>query len=286
MPRFAFSLLVFLSLIDLQSLVPSPGGMGRPEPLVCDLPIPGARVVSPASGEGVSPTNARDFHDHRAKHHEAWATAGLGLVQFRNRCNRLKRSYTRAYFRSLDTGIAMYNNKLLYPAQVPFRIRQLWTQRRRQVPQTPAPHMTPPTSGLLRVLQWNASRSLHYASWLDWCDRSPYDIIIVQETGWSMTNEWNIPQWHVLHGADRYASVLVMVRAALISYFGCTSHTRQDNASQIATVPSPRHICTVSTCMEFRWERFAIVDQTQTSLDVPSRLHQPYTSAKSSFIRR
>ena len=32
-----------------------------------------------------------------------------------------------------------------------------------------------------------------------------------------MTNEWSTPQWHAMHGADRYASVLVMVRAALIS---------------------------------------------------------------------
>ena len=111
----------------------------------------------------------------------------------------------------------MYKNKSLYPAQVPFRIRQLWTQRRRQAPRPQDSHTASPTSGLLRVLQWNASRSLDYASGIDWCDRSPFDIIIAQETGWNMTNEWSTPQWHVMHGADRYASVLVMVRAALIS---------------------------------------------------------------------
>ena len=47
-------------------------------------------------------------------------------------------------------------------------------------------------------------------------DRSPYGIIIAQEIGWSITNEWSTPQWYVLHGADRYASVFVMVRVALI----------------------------------------------------------------------
>ena len=217
MPCLTFSLLVLLSLIDLQSLVPSPGGMGRHEPFELANPIPGARVASPASGECVSPIQARDIPEPRAKHHEAWATAGLGLVQSRNRCNRLKRSYIRAYFRSLDTGIAMYRHQALYPAQVPFRIKQLWTQRRKQAPQPKVSCQTPPTSGHLQVLQWNASRSLHYPSWFAWCDRSPYDIIIAQETGWGMTSEWSTPQWHVLHGADRYASVLVMVRAALIS---------------------------------------------------------------------
>ena len=53
--------------------------------------------------------------------------------------------------------------------------------------------LTSPTPGLLRVLQWNASRSMHYANWIDWYDRCPYDIIIAQETGWRMTSEWSTP---------------------------------------------------------------------------------------------
>ena len=191
--------------------------MDRHEPFVLDHTIPGVRVASPASGESVSPIYIHDTPPPRAKHYEAWATAGLGLVQSRNRYNRLKRSYIRACFRSLDNGLAMYRNKALYPAQVPFRIRQLWAQRRRQIPCPRVSNPTPPASGHLQVLQWNALRSLHYPSWLAWCDRSPYDIIIAQEMGWGMTSEWSTPQWHVLHGADRYASVLVMVRAALIS---------------------------------------------------------------------
>lgn len=32
-----------------------------------------------------------------------------------------------------------------------------------------------------------------------------------------MTIEWHIRQWHVVHGVDRYVSVLVMVRIAFIS---------------------------------------------------------------------
>ena len=93
----ALPLLTFLHHLDLQSLVPSPGGMVRSEPFAPPNSIAGARVASLSS-----------------------LPFTLGLVQSRNRCNRLKRSYTRACFRSLDTGIAMYKNKSLYPAQVPF----------------------------------------------------------------------------------------------------------------------------------------------------------------------
>ena len=32
-----------------------------------------------------------------------------------------------------------------------------------------------------------------------------------------MTSEWSTPLWHVVYGADKFASILVMVRTALIS---------------------------------------------------------------------
>ena len=66
------------------------------------------------------------------------------------------------------------------------------------------------------MFQWNASRSIEYHSWLHWCDTSPYDIIAVQESGWSMNNEWSSKHWHIMHSADRFASILFMVRSALV----------------------------------------------------------------------
>ena len=95
---FAFPLLIFLHHLDLQSLVPSLGGMVSFEPFVPPNSIPGARVASPTSGEDESPAALPACHDRRAKLHEAWATVDLGLVQSRNRCNRLKRSHIRGLF--------------------------------------------------------------------------------------------------------------------------------------------------------------------------------------------
>ena len=79
MPSPTFSLLILLNFIDLQSLVLSLGGMDRNEPFMLAPTIPGVRVAFPASGERVSPIHVHDTPPPRAKHHEAWATAGLGL---------------------------------------------------------------------------------------------------------------------------------------------------------------------------------------------------------------
>ena len=81
----------------------------------------------------------------------------------------------------------------------------------------------PKGPGHLRIFQWNASKSLECHSWVHWCDQSPYDVIIDQESGWSMTNEWNSTHWHIVHSADRFASILFMVRSALGPNLDCSS---------------------------------------------------------------
>ena len=67
-----------------------------------------------------------------------------------------------------------------------------------------------------------------------------------------------------MHGADRYASVLVMIRAALIfrEIISITHpYTRQDNASQIAIVPSPRHIYII---YQYTWNLGGNISQLWT----------------------
>ena len=54
--------------------------MDRDEPLMLVPTIPGMRVAFFALGERVSPIYVHDTPPPRAKHYEAWATAGLGLV--------------------------------------------------------------------------------------------------------------------------------------------------------------------------------------------------------------
>ena len=73
-----------------------------------------------------------------------------------------------------------------------------------------------------------------------------------------MTNEWSTPPWYVIYGADRYISVLVMVRAALILREAISIALYI--SGRIAIVPPLRHICHLLTCMELRRERLAIIE--------------------------
>lgn len=121
-------LLLIVTAFCLKSLVPSPGGMGTPYSPDQHISMPGARVVPPVSGENKNYTTIPDRVAYRAKPHEAWALSGLGPVSSRTRCTRIKRAFTRACFRALNHGVAMYRNRPLYSSQVPFRIRQKWHQ--------------------------------------------------------------------------------------------------------------------------------------------------------------
>lgn len=211
-------LLPLLLTIGLQSLVPSPGGMGSHDFASLDLPMPGVRVPHPASGIRRSSLDTTFHSCPTVKVHEAWALTGLGHIQSRSRCNRLKRSYTRACAQSLREGFATFKGRPLYPHQVPSRIKQI-IQSKQPVPKpcktsVPALPLRPP--GHLRAFQWNASRSLDYQTWVHWCDTSPFDLVVVQETGWSMTSEWSSPRWHLIHTADRFASILFMLRSAIV----------------------------------------------------------------------
>ena len=86
-----------------------------------------ARVDFPVLGENESST----LHLHRvvelAKHYEAWALLGLGLGMSRTRWVRIKRAFTRPCYKALEQGIIIYRNRPLFSAQIPFRIRQMWT---------------------------------------------------------------------------------------------------------------------------------------------------------------
>ena len=213
MPPFWLS--IALVLVHLSCPAPSPE---NPPvlPIIFHSRGFGARVTHPASRMGGS-SIARDLQGTPAKCHEAWASSGLGPIESRSRCNRLKRSYTRACARTLREGYATFKGKQLYPHQIPFRIKQhivANTPQPRVIKPAPTPPM--PGPGQLRMFQWNASRSIEYHSWLQWCDDCPYDIIVVQESGWSMTNEWNTQRWHIVHSADRFCSILFMVRSTLV----------------------------------------------------------------------
>ena len=208
--------LFVLFLVLLRSPVPSPEDPLDLHVLALGSRGFGARVTHPASRVGGSSFDPA-LSGPPAKCHEAWASSGLGLVESRSRCNRLKHSYTRACTRSMREGISMFKGRPIYPHQIPFRIKQLIMSKQPTAKRKSTVHaLISKVPGHLHIFQWNASRSLKYHSWIHWCHQSPYDIFAVQESGWSMTNECNNTHWHIVHSADRFASILFMVRSVLI----------------------------------------------------------------------
>ena len=102
----------------------------------------------------------------------------LWTKSFRHSCkmlwgNRLKRAYTRACARAMREGYAIFKG-------IPFRIKQHILANTPQ-PRVIKPEPTPPKLGFcqFRIFQWNASRTIEYHLWLQWCDDNPYDIIVV-----------------------------------------------------------------------------------------------------------
>lgn len=83
----------------------------------------GARGTHPVSGMRGSRRDIAPLHSPPAKRREAWASSGLGLVE--PRCNRLKRSYTRACARVLREGAATFKDRPLNLHQVPFRLNKI-----------------------------------------------------------------------------------------------------------------------------------------------------------------
>ena len=207
---------IALLLVLLNSPVPSPENLLVFSNFVFVSRGFGARVTHLASGMGGS-SSERDLSGTPAKCHEAWASSGLGHGESRSRCNRLKRSSTRACARALREGHVTFKGKQTYPHQIPFRIKQhIFANAPKPCRIAPTHAQRTPEPGQLRIFQWNTSRSIEYHSWLQWCDNSPHDIIAVQESGWSMNNEWSSKHWHIMRSTDRFASILFMVRTALV----------------------------------------------------------------------
>ena len=114
---------IALLLVHLSSSVPSPENPPVLSNFVFDSRGFGARVTHLASGMGGS-SSERDLSGTPAKCHEAWASSGLGHIESRLRCNRLKGLSTRACARALRKGYVTFKGKQIYPHQIPFRIKQ------------------------------------------------------------------------------------------------------------------------------------------------------------------
>ena len=178
----------------------------------------GVRVVTGTSSCDQSATATYGKTRPGTKINEAWALVGSGHIQDLSRCKRIKRSFRRACKRSLLHGCAQYKGKELWPSMVPFRMKQLLMTEFRSRPALKPQHVqsTPSSSEALRIFCWNASQTLQLDEWVTWCSTQPYEMVLIQETGWNFNRRWTAPGWYLIHSSAGRASTLCMVRNTLL----------------------------------------------------------------------
>ena len=69
---------------------------------------------------------------------------------------------------------------------------------------------------VLKILSWNATRSLSYHEWLAWATGRPEDVLLIQESNWKFNGQWETEHWYCIHSQEVAASQLIMVRKTLI----------------------------------------------------------------------
>ena len=120
-------------------------------------------------------------------------------------------AYKRACYRALRYGMAEYRGKMLLPTDVLWRFRESF----RQLPSARKELTLVSIAFGIRCMTWNISKALVYDELLIWAFTRPFEVLVIQETGWRFSATWSISEWHCTHSACKQASVLVMVRIHL-----------------------------------------------------------------------
>ena len=165
-------------------------------------------------------------HLLEAKTHGQPPTVGSGPVRFPTTMRTMtpiqKRSFIRAYARSLRDGIAWYQGKCMSPEDFPAHMPHP-TQ-----PRPSRPAGVPPTQPAkrtlthrLNVIQYNVGGlSSHKLEEIQqWGLQVDADLVILLETRWGFSSEWSTPAWHVLHSGsseDKADGILILLRTKTI----------------------------------------------------------------------
>ena len=129
-----------------------------------------------------------------------------------------KRSFKRAFRRSIRDGFTMYHGRIFTPND--FNLPIPPTQ-----PQVPSKckHQPQKPSGdtnRLSIFCWNMGgmSSERYQCLLEWLNINHFDIVCIQESHWKFTNTWQTSQYHAVHSGDttNHAGLLTLISKKLI----------------------------------------------------------------------
>jgi len=161
-----------------------------------------------------------------AKIHGPPPTMGSGPVNHPSTMQNMtaiqKRSFKRAYARSLRDGVAWYRGHCMSPADFPAHMpqpRKPCPSRRAGVP--PSPSVPNSRTHRLNIVQFNVGGLSSYKleEIKQWGLHIKADLIVLLESRWSFTSQWSDPNWHALHSGtseDAADGVLVLFNARCI----------------------------------------------------------------------
>ena len=217
LPIFTIAALIHQMSLELDLPVPSPGGLNpSAPPFVPQGFEPGVRVANLSSRVGESAMHSHAPTKTCTKASEVWAMFGYGQLVHQSRIRRIKRSFRRACKRALQAGHTSYHGRCFTESDVPFRLRgPLKAEIQRSTLQPPT-RPAKQSGVVLKILSWNATRSLSYHEWLAWATGRPEDILLIQESNWKFNGQWETEHWYCIHSQEAAASQLIMVRKTLI----------------------------------------------------------------------
>ena len=141
-----------------------------------------------------------------AKIHGQPPTMGSGPVNHPSTMQNMtaiqKRSFKRAYARSLRDGVAWYKGHCMQPTDFPANMpkpRQPCPSRRTGVP--PSPSAPNSRTHRLNIVQFNVGGLSSYKleEIKEWGLHIKADLIVLLESRWSFTSQWSDQHWHALH---------------------------------------------------------------------------------------
>ena len=128
-----------------------------------------------------------------------------------------KRSFKRAFKRSLKDGYTLYHGRIFTPQDfnlpIPTPSPQVPSHTRYQ-PQKPSG-----ATNRLSVFSWNCGglATDKYQCLQEWLRCNAFDIVCLQETHWKFTNTWQTDQFHAIHSGDttNHAGILLLISKRL-----------------------------------------------------------------------
>ena len=173
-----------------------------------------------AVGEGCIGTVANVRAQQQLSSRDASSSAKLHSGKAKNMGNSKtgKRSFKRAFNRSLRDGFTLYHGRIFTPTDFHLPPPTLTSQVNPKVstpPQKPSGVTT-----RLSFFSWNMGgmSSERYQCLLEWLRGNPIDVVCIQETHWKFTNTWQTDQYHAVHSGDttNHAGLLTLISKKLL----------------------------------------------------------------------